>query len=135
MTRLQRSLDAAAALAAERLRTIDRLEDDLASASQAKSSGATGGAGGVGGGAGGSGGTPRGGGGHAAGLGGGEGSDALRELLGVSEGEAGGCGGAARAGAGVAEVDGHGVLGIVQVRPFLCVVCVGGGFCAVFSAC
>ena len=107
VTRLQRSLDAASALSAERLEAIDRLEDDLATASQAKSSGVAGG--GAGAGAGGGGGTPKasGGGGR------GEGSNALRELLGVAEGEAGGGGDGGGGGGG--EVDGHGVLGIVQV--------------------
>eukprot|EP00752_Nemacystus_decipiens_P018208 g16337.t1 len=100
-TRLQRSLDAAAALSAERLETIDRLEDDLAAASQAKSSGVAGGSTGAGGGVG----AP-----NISGGGGGEGANALRELLGVAEEEAGGGGG------GGAEVGGHGVLGIVQAQ-------------------
>lgn len=104
--RLRGSLDAAVALAAERLEMVNRLEDDLAASCSSKSSkvlrSSEGGISGVGGG----GLTP------VAEVGDVPGSsstshEALRELLGVSE--AGG-----RRGGG-SEAD-HGVLGIVQVR-------------------
>lgn len=98
--RLQRSLDSAATLSAERLETINRLEDDLATAFRSNS-GKSGG-GGIGGAT--ALGTPRGKGAEV------EGTDALRELLGVG-------GDREARGEGVeAEVDSHGVLGIVQVR-------------------
>lgn len=101
---LQRALETAEALAADRLEAVNRLEDDLAIAFR------TGGGGG--------GETPRAGGGGGGGEGGvddGSGNQALRELLGVSEGAAGE-GDVSR---GARELD-HGVLGIVQVC--VCVV-------------
>ncbi|CAN0306096.1 unnamed protein product, partial [Scytosiphon promiscuus] len=105
--RLQHSLDSAAALSAERLETINRLEDDLATAFHSgKGSGKGGGNGGAN-----ASGTPRGG--YAGGVQV-EGTDALRELLGVGEdGEPRGVQAGAGEGAGVGEVelDSHGVLG------------------------
>lgn len=112
MTRLQHSLDAAAALSTERLETINRLEDDLTIAFKSSSGSIAVGEAGS---------TPRATeegrgtgferGGEGAGS---EGADALRELLGVAEGGVGVVGGG-RGGGGGREVDNHGVLEIVQV--------------------
>ncbi len=97
-------------MSAERLDAINRLEEDLASVAfhaKATPSSALGG-------------TPSGAGGAVgAGLGGGEGAEALRELLGVADEDGGGGGGTAdapRGRGGRGETEGHGVLGIMQVR-------------------
>lgn len=113
--RLQRSLDAATAVSAERLEAINRLEEDLASVTfHAKTPSSALGLGG--------GGMPSGAGGAAGagfegGGGGAEGAEALRELLGVAD-EDGGTPGGTRGGGGRGEMEGHGhgVLGIMQVR-------------------